>query len=144
MRPPTSSNAALSLSCPKGWKDRSMYIYAAPKPDEATGLESNVIVTQLQLTLTSSFEDHIKQEYNNYKSQMDSFDLIHQRKGRVHKSTAQELLFTWQADDIAVKQRVVFLKVGLKRLVTFSATAALEDYPIQEPFFNEILASLEI
>jgi len=134
----------LKLSCPKGWTDRSMYIYAAPAPDPETGFEANIVVTQLQLPLTGSFEAHIKQEYDGYKSQMEAFALIHQRKGQVQKSTAHELLFTWQPDDFVIKQRVIFLKAGLKRLITFSASAAQADYNAQEPFFNEVLTSLNI
>jgi len=138
-----TSEFGLKLTRPKGWKDQTMYVFAAPKAHAETGFEANVTIIQTQLPLTTSFEAYVKQEYERYKTDMEDFTLIHQRKGQVQTHTAQEILFTWMVEDLAIMQRVVFLKAGLKRVITFSALAAKDEYPEQAQIFNQILASLD-
>lgn len=138
------SNFEIKLVRPKGWRDYSAYHFEAPKADSESKFAANVNITQANLPLSLSYEAFVKEEYGTYKNDVDGFKLIHHRKGQVHKFQATELAFNWMMDEFIIRQRVVYLKSGLKKVITFSAVAAEADYPNQEPFFNQILASLKV
>jgi len=138
-----TSNFEIKVVRPKGWKDYSAYNFEAPKPDPDSQFFANINVTQANLPLGLSYDAHVKAEYASYKDMLESFELVHHRKGQVHKSSATELMFDWMMEEHIMRQRVVFLKSGIRKLLTFSAVAAKADYPAQEPFFNKVLASLK-
>lgn len=138
------SNFEINLVRPKGWRDHSAYNFEAPKPDPESKLAANANITRANLPLGLSYDAFIKAEYADYKNGLDGFELIHHRKGQVNKFQATELAFTWMMDEHKIRQRVVYLKSGLKKVITFSAVAAEADYPNQEPFFNQILASVKV
>ena len=121
-----------------------MYAYCSPDVDKESGRQATVIITKERVPLRVTFEKYVAEKFADYKSDTSNLEILADRKGEMKSYQGREIVFTWSLDEHIIKQRMVFLKISNRDIITFNASAALNDFNDQSVFFNEILASLEV
>jgi len=151
----------INIARPKGWKDRSVYVYEGRKGDKLSGYRPTITVTKTSLALTEKFQKFVQEEVKRYKTEMTEFSLLHSREGKMNGLAGHDIMFTWRPEGAGpdpdeddeepidpdtgiIKQRVIMLKASSRQAITFTSSAALNDYADHETAFNTALASLTV
>jgi len=135
---------AIKAKKPDMWTDRSMTVFANASAEPTDELEANVVITRESMTKTENFKSYIKRQKKVMGEEIPQFDLLEGREGKLKGQAAFDLTCRWMSPAGRVKQRIVFLSVGQGEVITFAATAGVENFDDNMKEFNAILASVEI
>jgi hypothetical protein len=131
----------LTLEVPDGWQDRSITVFAVP-PKPGQKVTANVVLTRDTLEGDGPIRAYADQQLVALAKGVESFTLHDRKECTVGGQPAAEVLFSWKSGTEVLQQRVVFVRVGGRTLVTFTATAHKNQFADVEPAFRAILASV--
>lgn len=139
----TTPDIAVSGTRPEGWVDKSMIIYSAPaQPGQPVA--PNMLIARDALGEQESFREYCTRQIDGFRATLPQFHRESEGPGRVEERDAFQILFTWLSGAGTLRQRVFFISAGSGVVVTFTATAALDDYAAYEATFEKGLADLVI
>jgi hypothetical protein len=125
---------------PDSWLDRTVTAFSAPlKPNQR--IAPNIVLTR---DLAGDREDAAKyadRQLVELARNLAGFDLEERRQVQVGGLPGVELLFTWSGQNGTIRQKQTFVLTKGRKLLTFVATAAKDDFAAMEPQFAAILAS---
>ena len=129
---------------PATWTDRSMTVFANTQQEPSDTLEANVVITREAMAKTETFKAYIERQKKVMAEEMPQFDLLEGRNGKLNDKEAFDLICRWMSPGGRVKQRIVFMSVGQGEIITFAATAGVDNFDDNMKQFNAILTSVEI
>jgi hypothetical protein len=139
----TTPDIAVTGKRPEGWVDKTMVIYSAP-PQPGQPIAANMLIARDALGAEETFRDYCNRQIDGFRATLPQFHRESEGPGRVEDRDAFQILFTWMSGAGTLRQRVFFISAGSGVVVTFTATAALDDYAAHEAAFDQGLADLVI
>ena len=139
----TTPDIAVSGTRPEGWIDKTMVIYSAP-PQPGQAIAANMLIARDALGAEETFREYCTRQIDGFRTTLPQFHRESEGPGRVEERDAFQILFTWMSGAGTLRQRVFFISAGSGVVVTFTATAALDDYAAHEAAFDQGLADLVI
>lgn len=128
---------------PADWVDKTMIVYAAPaSPDRA--MAPNIVVGRDAMAADESFREYCNRQVEAFRATLPQFHRDEEGPGRVNDLDAFHIRFSWASGVGTLRQRVFFISAGRGAVVSFAATAAIDDFAVHEPAFDAALASLVI
>ncbi len=137
------TDIAVTALRPSGWVDKTMIVYAAPA-DPAKTIAPNMVVARDALGASETFREYCNRQIDGFCATLPHFHREEEGPGQVHGHDAFQILFNWTSGAGTLRQRVFFISAGHGVVVTFTATAALDDFADQEGVFQQGLAGLTI
>lgn len=128
---------------PEGWYDKTMIIYSAPA-EPGRPVAPNMVIARDALGAGETFREYCNRQIDGFRATLPHFHREDEGPGRVHDRDAFQILLTWTSGAGVLRQRVFFISAGAGVVVTYTATAAAEDYHLHEPEFEQGLARLAI
>ncbi|MGY4398484.1 hypothetical protein ACVWZA_003692 [Sphingomonas sp. UYAg733] len=139
----TSPDISVIGRRPEGWADKTMIIYSAPLQAGET-VAANMLIARDALGRDETFREYCNRQIDGFGTTLPHFHRETEGPGRVHDLDAFQILFTWASAAGTLRQRVFFISAGSAVVVTFTATAAIDDYAAHEMIFDQGLADLVI
>ena len=109
--------AGLSLETPALWDDRSMLVVVAPR-DDATGVQSNIVVTSEERRAHEPLEAHADRQVAGIASSVPDFTLLERSPLTVAGRSAVKMRFYAQAAGGLLEHTIVY--VDLDDAATFT------------------------
>lgn len=134
---------AVSALRPAGWIDKTMIVYSAPA-DPTRAVAPNMVVARDALGGSETFREYCNRQIDGFRVTLPHFHREAEGPGQVHGYDAFQILFDWMSGAGVLRQRVFFVSAGQGVVVTFTATAAVDDFADQEGMFQQGLAGLTI
>jgi len=128
---------------PDGWYDKTMIIYSAPA-EPSRPVAPNVVVARDALGADETFREYCNRQIDGFRATLPHFNREDEGPGRVHDLDAFQILLTWTSGAGPLRQRVFFISAGAGVVVTYTATAAADEYHLHAPVFEQGLARLAI
>ncbi|MGH6613465.1 DcrB-related protein [Sphingomonas sp.] len=138
-RPPVAVNA----EPPAGWIDKSMIIHSAPLADGQT-IAPTIVIARDALGGRETFREYCNRQIDGFRVTLPQYFRESEGPGRLHERDAFQIQFMWASGAGTLRQRVFFISAGSGVVVTFTTTAAADDYARHEPVFEQSLAHLAI
>ena len=140
---PRYEHSDLAFEAPDGWQDRTVTAFSAP-PTAGKKVAPNLVVTREPVEENVTAAAHADCMLVELAKRLEDFVLQHRRDVTVAGLPAVELSFTWSTGPGALRQKQVFVVPRKRTVLTFTATAAQEDFAAAEPRFNAALASVRL
>lgn len=137
------SAVVTSLSPPDGWTDKTMIIHSAPI-ETGQAMAANVVVARDALLTNESFVEFCDRQEHVFRDSLPAYDGDERQSGRIGDRIATRIAFTWKSGSGPLRQEVVFIDVGSGIVVTFTASAAADDFEAHREVFDRQLAALRI
>lgn len=139
----TSPPLDIGLQSPPGWVNKSMVIYAAP---ERLGrpVAPTIVVARDALGKSETFREYCNRQIDGFRAALPHFHRAHEGPVRVHERDAFQIEFSWASGGGQLRQRVFFIDAEDGVVVTYTATAADDEYHQHEPVFQQGLAGLSL
>lgn len=134
---------AVSAARPTGWIDKTMIVYSAPA-DPATPIAPNMLIARDALGANETFREYCNRQIDGFRATLPQFHRENEGPGQVHGFDAFQILFNWRSGAGTLRQRVFFISAGRGVVVTFTATAAFDEFQAHEVTFAQGLAGLTI
>lgn len=128
---------------PAGWVDKTMIVHSAPLPP-GQAIAANIVIARDALGASETFREYCNRQIEGFRAALPHFHRRQEGPGRVHDFDAFQIEFNWMSGAGLLRQRVFFIAAPEGVVVTFTATAADEDYDAHEPVFRQGLADLVI
>lgn len=128
---------------PDGWFDKSMIIYSAPA-EQGVPIAPNIVVARDALGRNETFREYCNRQIDGFRATLPHFHRESEGAGRVHDLDAFQIQLTWTSGAGPLRQRVFFISTGAGVVVTYTATAAADDFDRHGPAFEQGLARLVI
>ncbi len=132
-----------TLPPPPGWLDKTMVVHSAP-PDADRALAPNIVVARDALLADESFAAYADRQARVFRDSLPRYTGDEPQSGRLGERAAVRLAFTWTSAAAPLRQEVVFIDAGEGVVVTFTASAAADDFETHRDLFNRQLAALRI
>lgn len=128
---------------PDGWIDKTMIVYSAPPaPDRA--IAANVVIARDALAKGETFREYCTRQIDGFRATLPHFEREEERPGRIGEHDAFHIRFVWQSGAGLLRQQVFFIAAPAGVVVTYTATAAAEDFAAHEETFDAGLADLRL
>jgi hypothetical protein len=128
---------------PDGWVDKTMIVYSAP-PAPGQVIAPNIVIARDALGADETFRDYCNRQIEGFRATLPHFLREEEGAGRVREHDAFQIRFLWQSGAGMLRQRVFFIAADAGVVVTYTATAAADDYAAHEPVFERGLAELVV
>ncbi|MGI4732264.1 MAG: DcrB-related protein [Janthinobacterium lividum] len=133
----------MSAEPPAGWFDKTMIVYSAP-PDPAHAIAPTIVVGRDALGADETFREYCNRQVDTFRASLPGYVREGEQPGQVHGFDAFQIRFTWRSAGGALRQQVFFVAAGGGMIVTYTGTAAAEDFAAFEVLFERSLATLRI
>jgi hypothetical protein len=133
-------HADVSFDVPADWQDRSVTVFVAP-PEPGQKVEASVVVTREQVDGDESVRRYADHQIVVLAKQLEDFCLLARIETTLGGRPAAVVLYSWQSGQDVLRQRVVFVRGG-QTMLTFTATAAQDQFLAVAPTFHAILESV--
>ena len=128
---------------PPGWIDKSMIIYSAP-PVEGRPVAPTIVVARDALGARETFREYCNRQIDGFRVSLPQFFRESEGPGRAHDLDAFQIQFLWTSGAGPLRQRVFFISAGSGVIVTYTSTAAADDYAAHEAVFEQGLSRVVI
>ena len=128
---------------PDGWFDKTMIVYAAPATPGQT-IAANIVIARDAMGAEETFREYCNRQIDGFRVTLPHYTREDEGPGFVQDHDAFQVRFVWQSGAGMLRQRVFFISAGSGVVVTYTATAAEQDYAANEAVFERGLADLVI
>ena len=139
----TPPEVTVALAPPAGWHDKTMIIHSAPPPADG-GPAPNIVVARDALPMGETFADYCARQAKTFADNLPAYTAEDERTGVIDGRPAARFLFVWTSGAGPLRQQATFVDAGAGVVVSFTATAAADDFAAHQDMFNTQLAQLKI
>ena len=140
---PATPPVTVTVAPPPGWFDKTMIVHSAPTaPGSPTA--ANIVVTRDAMGVDEDFAAYCARQDKALRASLPGFAPEGARTGVLHERPAMQMLFTWTSAAGPLRQQATFIDAGARVVVSFTATAAADDFDAHRDVFNTQLAALVI
>ena len=133
----------IALAPPPGWHDKTMIVHSAPPPGDG-GLSPNIVVARDALPASETFADYCARQAKTFADNLPGYAAEDARAGAIDGRPAARYLFVWTSAAGPLRQQTNFIDAGAGVIVSYTATAAADDFAAHQDVFNAQLAALKI
>ena len=128
---------------PDGWIDKTMTIYSAP-PASGQAIAANIVIARDALAEGETFRNYCNRQIDGFRTTLPHFEREEERPGRIREHDAFHIRFVWQSGAGLLRQQVFFIAASAETIVTYTTTAAAEDFAGHQEIFDAGLADLRL
>ena len=137
---PRHQDRVVSFDVPRDWEDRSVIAYRAPS--EQSGLATNIVVTRDVLGANEDLLAYAERNVDALAAKVDELEVLDCEEQYVARQLAIVAKLVSGKGEEAVLQRMLFVELPRRRVVTVTLTARRDDEEQCSPLFDRIVSSV--